>query len=172
MGKDYVPYWEKLKDPRWQKRRLEIIERDSSMCQSCYRDDVTLNVHHIVYEPRRDPWDYEDRYLTTFCQPCHERWHELQKQMLLIIGTTNLDRLEEVLGYVKAAFSSHIGCPTEHRSFQINSANEFWGAYARIFTPMTPESLERPSEFPVTTNDIRRMAVELFPSFFREYQKD
>ena len=28
-------YSEKLKDPRWQKKRLEILERDNFRCQYC-----------------------------------------------------------------------------------------------------------------------------------------
>jgi hypothetical protein len=37
-------YLEKLKDPRWQKRRLEILQRDNWYCQRCYNDSQTLNI--------------------------------------------------------------------------------------------------------------------------------
>ena len=69
-------YAEKLKDPRWQKKRLEIFERDEWYCQSCCRDDQTLVVHHLVYRNGADPWDYEDHELLTLCADCHEIWHE------------------------------------------------------------------------------------------------
>ena len=40
-------YSEKLRDPRWQKRRLEILERDAWQCQACLSTAKTLHVHHL-----------------------------------------------------------------------------------------------------------------------------
>lgn len=65
-------YIQKLKDPRWQKRRLEILERDNWTCQLCEDKDSTLTVHHRYYEKGKDPWDYPDKCLTTLCETCHE----------------------------------------------------------------------------------------------------
>ncbi len=65
-------YSEKLKDPRWQKKRLEIFQRDEFTCQRCFDDKSTLNVHHRRYIPGRDPWDYPDYLLITLCENCHE----------------------------------------------------------------------------------------------------
>jgi len=42
-------YFEKFKDPRWQKKRLEIMERDQWTCQDCGSTDRSLNVHHMRY---------------------------------------------------------------------------------------------------------------------------
>ena len=39
-------YVEKLKDPRWQRKRLEILQRDDWKCYWCKDDKTTLNVHH------------------------------------------------------------------------------------------------------------------------------
>ncbi len=69
MSKNYA---EKLRDPRWQKKRLEIFERDNWTCQSCYAKDKTLNVHHRTYHPNHDPWEYENEDLVTLCEDCHE----------------------------------------------------------------------------------------------------
>lgn len=44
-----MTYKEKLKDPRWQKKRLEIFDRDGWKCVECGDKDSTLNVHHIFY---------------------------------------------------------------------------------------------------------------------------
>ena len=63
-------YYEKLKDPRWQKKRLEILERDEYMCQSCYNSEMTLHVHHMVYN-NCEPWDIPNDCLTTLCERCH-----------------------------------------------------------------------------------------------------
>ncbi len=65
-------YSEKLKDPRWQDRRYEILERDSFTCRRCFDDDSTLQVHHLQYLKNHEPWDYEDRDLITLCLFCHE----------------------------------------------------------------------------------------------------
>jgi hypothetical protein len=66
-----VSYSEKLKDPRWQKRRLQILQRDEWRCQRCLDDQTTLHVHHRFYERGKEPWDYEDRVLVTLCEECH-----------------------------------------------------------------------------------------------------
>lgn len=66
------PYWEKLRDPRWQKKRLEIMERDKFKCCQCGDMSSTLNVHHGYYERGLDPWEYDDDTLWTLCERCHE----------------------------------------------------------------------------------------------------
>lgn len=65
-------YSEKLKDPRWQKKRLEIFERDNWQCQGCKTTKDTLTVHHKFYKHGNDPWDYELDALITLCESCHE----------------------------------------------------------------------------------------------------
>ncbi len=64
-------YTEKLKDPRWQKKRLEILDRDNWACCNCSHTDYPLNVHHITYIPNLEPWDYPNKLLTTLCEKCH-----------------------------------------------------------------------------------------------------
>jgi len=71
MSKEYISYSDKLRDPRWQRVRLEIMQRDAFTCQLCERTDRTLNVHHHYYENGRDPWDYPANSLTTMCEDCH-----------------------------------------------------------------------------------------------------
>ncbi len=69
---DYV---EKLKDPRWQKLRLEILSRDKWTCQNCYAEMQyagNLQVHHKYYQyPPIDPWEYPKEDLITYCERCH-----------------------------------------------------------------------------------------------------
>lgn len=65
-------YSEKLRDPRWQKKRLEILERDNWRCQLCFDGESMLHVHHRRYIPSRDPWDYPESCLVTLCESCHE----------------------------------------------------------------------------------------------------
>jgi len=65
-------YSEKLRDPRWQRKRLEIMSRDNFSCQNCGSTTETLNVHHKAYLPKTQPWDYADHFLVTLCERCHE----------------------------------------------------------------------------------------------------
>lgn len=64
-----MTYQEKLKDPRWQKKRLKILERDGWACQCCGSKKKTLTVHHVVYEG--DPWEAREDDLQALCEDCH-----------------------------------------------------------------------------------------------------
>jgi ribosomal protein S27AE len=66
-----MKYADKLKDPRWQKKRLEIFNRDRFACVRCGDDKSMLSVHHFRYIPGREPWEYCDDMLTTLCPECH-----------------------------------------------------------------------------------------------------
>jgi hypothetical protein len=66
-----MKYSEKLRDPRWQKKRLEIFQRDGFTCMACGDKSSTLHVHHWYYERGEDPWDTPDRDLETLCELCH-----------------------------------------------------------------------------------------------------
>jgi hypothetical protein len=67
-----MTYLEKLKDPRWQKKRLEILQRDNWTCQCCGDTENTLHVHHWFYKKGKDPWEYDAEDLSTLCEDCHE----------------------------------------------------------------------------------------------------
>jgi hypothetical protein len=74
-----MTYAEKLKDPRWQKIRLKVFERDDWECQACSDRSSPLHVHHLWYEKGLDPWDYPTDSLETLCEYCHAReteWKE------------------------------------------------------------------------------------------------
>jgi len=58
-------------DPRWQKFRLKIFERDSFTCQSCGATEETLHVHHRSYTRQLAIWEYPQEELTTLCEGCH-----------------------------------------------------------------------------------------------------
>lgn len=69
--KKYSPYFEMLRDPRWQKKRLEILQRDNFTCVECHSDGKHLNVHHGYYAKGKKPWEYPDASLYTLCEDCH-----------------------------------------------------------------------------------------------------
>ena len=77
-----MTYAEKLKDPRWQKKRLEILNRDEFTCRKCKSKENTLHIHHLFYYDREceiEPWDYDNTVLITLCCDCHELIREEQK---------------------------------------------------------------------------------------------
>lgn len=74
-----MDYNEKLRDPRWQKRRLEIMERDNFTCRVCGRginDGTPLNVHHKKYKKDKEIWEYSNNLLITLCEGCHKKVHD------------------------------------------------------------------------------------------------
>lgn len=66
-----MDYLEKLKDPRWQRKRLEIFQRDNWTCRSCSTTVKTLHVHHLFYFKDKEPWEINDGFLITLCEDCH-----------------------------------------------------------------------------------------------------
>jgi 5-methylcytosine-specific restriction endonuclease McrA len=73
-------YSDLLKDPRWQKKRLEILQRDNFTCQLCGDTEATLHIHHKGYIAGNDPWDYSNDLLITFCEDCHEVYTNTNKE--------------------------------------------------------------------------------------------
>lgn len=65
-------YQELLKDPRWIKKRNEILSRDNNTCQFCGAQDRYLHVHHKRYIKGNKPWEYDGKDLITLCDRCHE----------------------------------------------------------------------------------------------------
>jgi len=65
----FMTYSDLLKDPRWQKKRLEIFMRDGWKCRECGRNDLELQVHHEKYFG--DPWEIPNKFLKTVCFKCH-----------------------------------------------------------------------------------------------------
>jgi hypothetical protein len=69
-------YSEKLRDPRWQIKRLEAMQRADFECENCGDRESTLHVHHNCYFKGRDPWEYDNSQLTVLCESCHQAHHE------------------------------------------------------------------------------------------------
>lgn len=65
-------YSELLKNPKWQRKRLTIMNRDKWRCSLCWNKERTLHVHHLKYIKGKKPWEYPNDYLMTLCEDCHE----------------------------------------------------------------------------------------------------
>lgn len=62
-----MSYREELGDPRWQKKRLKILNYANWRCQICGAKDLRLEVHHSYYERGKKPWQYPDGSLIAVC---------------------------------------------------------------------------------------------------------
>jgi hypothetical protein len=66
------------KSPLWQKKRLEILERDDYQCQGCGDKESQLQVHHGYYEKGLKLWEYDNDTLWTYCESCHKQAHDIK----------------------------------------------------------------------------------------------
>ena len=66
----YTTYSQKLQSPKWQIKRLKILERDNFTCVCCGDKETTLHVHHLEY--KGNPWEVNDDKLITTCKHCHK----------------------------------------------------------------------------------------------------
>ena len=78
MNKD--EYRKLLLHPSWQKKRLEILNRDGFACRICGDETSTLHVHHLHYVAGNAPWEYAEETLITLCDGCHEAEHASRRQ--------------------------------------------------------------------------------------------
>ena len=85
------PFFEKYKDPRWQKKRLEIMQRDNFECKKCRDSENTLNVHHVCYRKNTDPWDYPGFLLITLCEYCHSHCGTVNENLLSTFSDVSND---------------------------------------------------------------------------------
>lgn len=74
-NKKGMTYSDKLKNPKWQRKRLEILKRDDFTCKYCGDKETELHVHHKSY--RGNPWESNNKELQTICKHCHLIIHKL-----------------------------------------------------------------------------------------------
>ena len=86
-----LTYWEKLKDPRWQRKRLDAMQAAEVACQRCMDGESTLHVHHKQYFKGREPWEYDIGQLAVLCESCHESQHEREDAFNLVGSYLDLD---------------------------------------------------------------------------------
>jgi len=113
MTKKQSEYYEKLKDPRWQKKRFEVFERDAWRCRFCGCTDETLTVHHLYYNFDLEPWEYVTSSLITLCVGCHEEEQQSYRNTINTLktvfgqtGFTSGDILDVAAG-LDSYFSEH-----------------------------------------------------------------
>ncbi len=100
-----MTYSDRLKDPRWKKRREEIMERDGFLCVRCLRTWKPLEVHHRWYT-KPNPWEEPEYNLETLCDECHDKEHAhgsnlftLRQFVQVAHGERNWDELWQFAHY-------------------------------------------------------------------------
>ena len=106
-----MDYREKLRDPKWQKKRLEVLEAAGFECEHCGDKDTTLHVHHKIYRPGHDPWDCEDGDLVCLCEKCHKSKTEMKRSVEEFMADPNFDGVTILSSFVSGIYS--IDCPGE-----------------------------------------------------------
>ncbi len=104
-------YADKLKDPRWQKKRLEVMKRDGFACSCCSDTKSTLAVHHRYYISGRLPWEYPLWSLRTLCEMCHKDNHDgmpIRRQEGMSIPGE--DTFETMMGFLGAGDDTSESC--------------------------------------------------------------
>lgn len=81
-----MTYAAKLKDPRWQKKRLESLQAAEWACAMCGDSSETLHVHHKQYISGRDPWEYDLDQLAVLCETCHSESHQSDDLLIDVIS--------------------------------------------------------------------------------------
>ena len=109
-------YAAKFKDPRWQKKRLEVLQQYGFSCQECGAEEQELHVHHKRYYAGREPWEYKDTEMMVLCNDCHQQLHDAKENLLTEIGElSSAENINRVAGYVAAvnpdAFACQIDTP-------------------------------------------------------------
>lgn len=95
-------YLDKLRDVRWQKRRLEVLERANWMCEECRISLMSgvhgiLEVHHVHYMQGKDPWDYPLQLLMSLCPKHHAERQAVEQDILVAVACVMRDKTLEEL---------------------------------------------------------------------------
>jgi hypothetical protein len=153
-----MTYSEKLKDPRWQKKRLAILERAGWKCQCCGDDKQSLQIHHLIYL-KGEPWDAPDENLECLCRDCHEWREEFNK----FAGGRTL--IPTILCYTFIRFSGTTYKKIPNRPADWTALKEF-AVYLSFFDPSqksgykAADLIKTPPRTPLppprTTQDVTR----------------
>ena len=109
--KEQSTYQQALRDPRWQKKRLELFEASHWTCECCGEKTKELHVHHLLYKKGLKPWEYDQDQLMCVCSTCHEQ-----------IGAAKQLLDEAILNYVR-------GCGPHHASDVYKMLTSFLWCY-------------------------------------------
>lgn len=90
-------FWELYKHPKWQKKRLEVMQAAGHRCERCGDDEHELQIHHGFYARNRKPWEYPNETLFCLCKECHEIAGYLRVSLMEEVAKVKPDLYEEAI---------------------------------------------------------------------------
>jgi hypothetical protein len=81
-----MSYAEDLKHPKWQEKRLRVLDHAGFKCERCGSTERSLHAHHKIYLRGHKPWEYEDYLLECLCEVCHGVAHRERDELDLVIA--------------------------------------------------------------------------------------
>lgn len=129
----FVPYSEQIKSPKWQKKRLEILQLHNFKCEECGSETKTLNVHHRFYIKGRKIHEYDNDVLQCLCEDCHAKVHK--KKEVVEVLNPKLNYIFSTLKQINEVNYSGIGAVlSEIKSNEnIFKKDELWVALFQCF---------------------------------------
>ncbi len=94
-----ISYYELLKHPQWQKKRLEVLQHADFECEYCGTNKKTLHVHHAYYEKGLKPWEYPEQSLHCLCEDCHKNAQDRKQLLERQLGRIDLADMDTLLGF-------------------------------------------------------------------------
>ncbi|WP_233863518.1 HNH endonuclease [Paraburkholderia adhaesiva] len=157
MNDDYARQY---KDPRWQRKRLEIMERDGFACVECGDNESTLNVHHVRYLRGVPPWAYPPWLLVTLCESCHEAIHDGGPTIgeLLYFEARCVGMTKDHFDKLERAFRQCL-C-TEAAKLAAEEWDQALDAFTRAIKELTSVDVEEPQARACFTKNVLRLYVK------------
>jgi hypothetical protein len=144
-------YYDLLKRPEWQRKRLEVMERAGFRCQQCRSNHQTLNVHHRYYSKGCKPWEYPDEVFLCLCEQCHKDWHDLMDKVKRDAGMLSKENLDKVRAFIRSLVVAAMpevageslpldriyreGLRVLHDDYGVGEITDFWGGRLKIRFP-------------------------------------
>lgn len=159
-------YADRLKHPRWQRRRLEILNRSNFTCEECGSKEKTLHVHHKLYRKGAMPWEYVDRELQVLCEECHERVTHVHALLSAAMAEMDHHRLQDLLGFAEGLVAKDRVFTDEElqdrqRKWPLRSYGHAWGFLvcngAGVPQPVVESWLERQ---PLNFDDVESIGFQ------------
>ncbi len=98
-----MTYQEQLRDPRWQRRRLQILNAADFKCEDC-------EAHHCCYIRGLMAWEYGIELLMCVCDSCHVERQSKEDAIRVSIGKITrhlpLEQLEHEAWSIVAEMSA------------------------------------------------------------------
>lgn len=115
----YASWYERLRDVRWQRRRLEMLSLRNWTCEQCLTTTKELTVHHACYLRGRAPWDYTDNQLWVLCWPCHKDAQEVHGRISAAIAEFGPLHLQHVERLIRSIHPNKTWCKTHQGRRQL-----------------------------------------------------